>query len=66
MAKKVHSVNLKGFLELDFDKGQARITEVTKDAENVYDFFEIINEFNGKSISFSIKEEQDLEPIEEV
>ena len=65
MAKKVHSVGVKGVLELNFDEGIARITEITKDSEQVYDFFEIINEFNGKSISFSIKEEQDLIPLED-
>jgi len=65
MAKKVHSIGVKGILDVNFDEGIARITEVTKDSEQVYDFFEIINEFNGKSISFSIKEEQDLTPIEE-
>lgn len=65
MAKKVHSVNLKGVLEIDFNQGTARITEVTKDAEYVYDFFEVLNEFNGKQISIALKEEQELEPIED-
>jgi len=65
MAKKVHSVSVKGLLEVDFNNGIGVITEVTKDNEIPYNFFDIINEFNGKSVSIVIKEEQDIEPIKE-
>jgi len=65
MAKKIHSVTVKGFLEINFNEGKAIIREITKESENPYDFFKILDEFNGKHISVQIKEEQDLEPIEE-
>ena len=65
MAKKVHSVGVKGKLEISFDEGVAHITEITKESELTYDFFEILNEFNGKTVSITIKEEQDLAPLED-
>lgn len=65
MAKKVNSVNVKGVLELNFEEGLGRITEITKDDEIPYNLFEILNEFNSKTVTISIKEEKELEPIEE-
>lgn len=56
MAKKVHQVNIKGLL----DMGTMEIEETTKDAVNVYDFKEILSDFDGKTISISIKEENEL------
>jgi hypothetical protein len=56
MAKKVHSVSVKGFL----DVGQMEITEITKEAENTYDFLKIIQDFDQKNVSITIKEEQEL------
>jgi hypothetical protein len=56
MAKKVHSVNLKGEFELD----TMEVTETTKEAIFTYDFLEILRDFDGKQISISIKEEQEL------
>lgn len=56
MAKKVHSVNLKGIFDLDV----MEITEQTKEAEFTYDFLEILRDFDGKQVSISIKEEQEL------
>jgi hypothetical protein len=59
-SKKVHTVNLKGILDLD----TMEITEQTKEAEFTYDFLEILRDFDGKQVSISIKEENDL-PIKD-
>jgi len=56
MAKKVHSVSLKGELDVD----TMELTEVTKEGEFVYDFLKIIQEFDGKTIKFSIAEEAEI------
>lgn len=66
MAKRINSAKLKGQLDLNFDEGKATITEIVKDVETVYDFFELLNEFNGKHISISIVEENEIAPLEEV
>ena len=55
-SKKIHSVNLKGQFDLDV----MEITEQTKEAEFTYDFLEVLREFDGKQVSISIKEEQEL------
>jgi hypothetical protein len=55
-SKKVHAVNLKGQLDLD----TMEITEQTKEAEYTYDFLAILREFDGKQVSISIKEEEEL------
>jgi hypothetical protein len=59
-SKKVHTVNLKGILDLD----TMEITEQAKEAEFTYDFLEILRDFDGKQVSISIKEENDL-PIKD-
>jgi hypothetical protein len=56
VAKKVHAITLKGTLDLDV----MEITEQTKEAENTYDFLSVLREFDGKQISISIKEEEEL------
>lgn len=56
MAKRIDSVTVKGFLSLEEDI----ITEVTKDEELVYSFSEILKGYDGKNITISIKEEQQL------
>ncbi len=66
MAKRINSAKLKGVLDVDFNNGQATVTEIVKDVETVYDFFELLNEFNGKHISISIVEENEIAPLEEV
>lgn len=55
-SKKIHSVNLKGLLDLD----TMEVTEQTKEAEFTYDFLEILRGFDGKQVSISIKEEVEL------
>ena len=61
MAKKTHSVQLKGILDLD----GMTVEEVTKDDVNMYNFLEILREFHDKQVTISIKEEQELPVIEE-
>lgn len=61
MAKRVLSTQLKG----QFDMDNMEITEVTKDSEKTYNFLEILREYAGKTISVSIKEENEIEPVGE-
>lgn len=61
MAKKTTATNVKGILDIQEDT----ITEITKDAENVYSLSEILNEYDGKQITLGIKEEQELAVKEE-
>ena len=61
MAKRVLSTQLKG----SFDMDEMTITEVTKDSESTYNFLEILRDYAGKTITISIKEENELEPIGE-
>lgn len=61
MAKRIDSVTVKGFLSLEEDT----ITEVTKDEELVYSFSDILKGYDGKNITISIKEEQQLAVKEE-
>ncbi len=55
-SKKVNTVNLKGELTLD----DMTVVEVSKEGEFTYDFLTILREFDGKTISISIKEENEL------
>jgi hypothetical protein len=59
-SKKVNTVNLKGVLDMN----QMEITELAKDGEFTYDFLEILKGFDGKTISLSVKEEEEL-PVKE-
>lgn len=63
--KSVNQTTGKGILEIDFASGVATITEITKDDEVTYDFFEILNKYNGKQISFRFAEENPILPIED-
>ena len=65
MAKRVNSAQLKGILDISFDEGTGTVTEIVKDVENVYNLFELLEEFNSKHITISIKEENDIAPVEE-
>jgi hypothetical protein len=62
MAKRVHSVSLKGVFDIndliieEFDPK----TETTK----IYSLRDILEDFDGKSVSFSVKEEQPVKSIE--
>lgn len=59
-SKKVNQVNLKG----EFDMGVMEVTETTKEAIYTYDFKSILSEFDGKNVSITIKEENEL-PLKE-
>lgn len=63
--KTVNQTTGKGILEIDFATGVATITEITKDEEIVYDFFEILERYNNTTISFRLAEENPLNPVEE-
>lgn len=65
MAKKVNQVGFKGVLDVDFNLGEGTVTEVVKDVESVYNFFETLSEFNGKTVTISIKEENELPKVED-
>lgn len=65
MAKRVNSAQLKGILDVSFDTGVGTVTEIVKDEERVYNLFELLEEFNNKHITISIKEENDIAPVEE-
>ena len=81
MAKFTQSTKLKGELDFDLNTetlynssgesvevlvlNSATITEMTKEDEKTYDLASILDNYNGKSIAFSVSEDKDLEPIEE-
>lgn len=65
MAKVTKNAQLKGKLEVDFNTGSGIVTEVTKEAEFEYDFFKLLEEFNGKTVKISISEENEIETIGE-
>lgn len=62
MAKSKRNLgySLSGFLDLD----EGTITEQTKDEELVFDFDNIIRQFNGKEVTVTIKEVSELESVE--
>ena len=64
MAKFTQSTKLKGELTFDLESQTITITTITKDAEYTYDLAEVLESYNGKTISISIAEDKDLEPIE--
>jgi hypothetical protein len=60
MAKLVNSVNLKG----TFDVDTMEVVETTKENINTYDFLNILQNFSGKTVTISIKEENEITPKE--
>ena len=56
MAKKVHSVSLKGILDMN----NVEVHEITKDGEFVYDLKKILHDFHDKQVNIVIKEENKL------
>lgn len=61
MAKRVQSTKLKGFLDMN----TMQITEIKKEEENVYDFLEILRNYDEKEVTISISEEEELKTVEE-
>lgn len=66
MSKTTNRTAGKGILDLDFNAGKGTITLVDKDGgETVWDFFEILEMYNGRSISYSFAEDVEIEPLEQ-
>lgn len=65
MAKFTAGFSAKGVLEID----TMTITEIKKtkdgDIESVYNFLEQLQKFDGRTVSITIKEDVELDPIEE-
>ncbi|EGQ4065579.1 YonK family protein [Staphylococcus pseudintermedius] len=57
MAKLTNTVSFKNAI-IDFENDA--ITEVTKDTESTFKLSEIINRFENKYVSFSIKEDTEV------
>lgn len=67
MSKITHKVTGKGILDINFNEGYGTITFIdNKGGETVWDFFKILEDLNGKTVSYSFTEENDIEPINEV
>ena len=65
MAKRTNSAQLKGVLDIDWSLGELIITEQTKEGDIEYSLGKLLEEFNGKTITISIKEEDSISPIDE-
>lgn len=59
MAKKVTGFSFKGF----YDAETRTITEISKDEEKVFDLQSVLDLFDGKEISVSIKEDISPTPL---
>lgn len=58
-SKRNHSVVLSGLLDVD----DGTITEYVNDADIVYNLEEIIRAFNGKEVSITVRETNELESV---
>ena len=69
MAKRTNSAQFKGALSIDWTLGSGIITESVKEGKETveyeYDLFKVLEEFNGKNISISLREEDSIAPIDE-
>lgn len=65
MAKRSNSVQLKGKLDIDWTSGELIVTESIKDGDFKYSLNKLLEEFNGKNITLSIKEEGSIALIDE-
>lgn len=65
MAKRVNSAQLKGILDIDWSLGELVITESTKEGVFEYSLTKLLEEFNGKTVTFSIREEDQITPIDD-
>lgn len=66
MAKRTNSAQLKGVLDIDWSLGELIVTEETKEGTHEYSLGKLLEEFNGKTITISVKEEDTITPIDEV
>ena len=60
MAKRVNQVSYKGILDMD----QVTVTEITKESEDTYDLKAVLQTFDGKQVSITIKEEEPLPTVD--
>lgn len=58
-SKRNHSVTLTGMLDID----DGTITEYVNDADIIYNINEIIRAFNGKEVSITVRETNELESV---
>ncbi|MGE8033876.1 hypothetical protein B1B04_09295 [Lysinibacillus sp. KCTC 33748] len=65
MAKRTNSIQLKGKLDIDWTLGELIVTESVKDGDFKYSLNKLLEEFNGKNITLSIKEEDSIAIINE-
>lgn len=70
MAKRVNSVGFtKALLSIDWNINSGIITEFVKEGKDIveyeYDLFAILEEFNGKTITIAISEQDSLAPIDD-
>lgn len=69
MAKRDNSVKYKGIIDVYDDYPYIRITEFEKKGQEVmekpYNVFEILKEFNGREVSFTVADSNPLEPMEQ-
>lgn len=64
-AKRAHSISVSGDLMVgQIDDGAVTITEILDSMVLTYDLSEILEEFNGKKITITIKEDTSVEPTE--
>lgn len=63
MAKRTNSIKLKGKLDIDWTLGELIVTESVKDGDFKYSLNKLLEEFNGKNITLSIKEEDSIATI---
>lgn len=65
-AKRSHSMSLSGELNLSgVPDGAITITEILDDRILTYDISEYLQEFDGKKVTWTIKEDGSVEPTEE-
>lgn len=64
MGKRTNSSKFKGELTVELENEHITITTITKEAEFVYDLLAELESYNGKTVSISITEDKELEPIE--
>lgn len=62
MAKKKSGFALKG--EVTFEDGRIFVTEIKKDSEETYDFTKELELYEGRTISITVAEEVELDPVE--
>ncbi|MFJ3387507.1 YonK family protein [Lysinibacillus sp. NPDC086135] len=63
MAKRTNSIKLKGKLDIDWTLGELIVTDSVKDGDFKYSLNKLLEEFNGKNITLSIKEEDSIATI---